>query len=49
MSRYAGREVVTFSNISATTAAFTLYGGQYGVTVNFSGAGSVAGYRPSEE
>ena len=27
----------TFSNIGATTAAFTLRGGQYGVDVNFTG------------
>ena len=42
MPRYAGREAVTFSNISATTAAFTLYGGQYGVTATATfGGGSI--------
>src|SRR5262245_40275113 len=36
-------EVVTFSNISATTAAFALRGGKYVFTVNATfGAGSVA-------
>jgi hypothetical protein len=35
-------EAVTFSNISATTAAFTLRGGRYAFTVNATfGGGSV--------
>jgi hypothetical protein len=36
-------EVKAFSNISATTAPFTLRGGSYGVTINATfGGGSVA-------
>jgi roadblock/LC7 domain-containing protein len=39
---YNSTEKQEFSNISATTAAFTLRGGQYGVTVNGTfGGGSV--------
>lgn len=34
-------EQQTFSNISATTAAFTLRGGTYGVTVKATGFGTV--------
>jgi len=34
-------EVVTFSNISATTAAFALRGGKYAFTVNGTGFGTV--------
>ena len=33
-AEYNGLEQQTYSNISATTAAFTLRGGQYGVTVH---------------
>jgi hypothetical protein len=34
-------EVVSFSNIAATTAAFTLRGGKYLVSANATGAGSM--------
>ena len=34
-------EYKTFTNIAATTAAFTLLGGKYGVEVTATGAGTV--------
>ncbi len=34
-------EVVKFSNIGATTAAFTLRGGKYAVAANATGAGTM--------
>ena len=34
LAEYNGQESATYSNISATTATFTLRGGQYGVTVH---------------
>lgn len=41
-SAAVGRETIRFDNISATTAAFTLTGGQYGFTVVATfGGGSV--------
>ena len=37
----ASRESIQFSNISATTAAFTLMGGRYGITCKASTYGTV--------
>ena len=47
---YNSVETQVFSNISATTAAFTLRGGQYGVTVSATfGGGSVTLQRLSAD
>jgi hypothetical protein len=37
----ASRESIQFSNIGATTAAFTILGGRYGITCMGTGFGSV--------
>ena len=43
-------ELVPFSNISVTTSAFTLRGGQYGITVSATfGGGSVTMQRLSQD
>lgn len=41
MPRPNANEYVSYSNVSATQADFTLLGGQYGVTVNGSSFGTV--------
>jgi hypothetical protein len=43
VGNWNGTELFTFKNISATTASFTLRGGNYGVTVHATwGGGNVA-------